>query len=195
MATRSANRVLGVAALWAVAGCARPAPRVPLADQPSVELLDQDWGGGSAPEAAPMAGRKPDHTITGTIVLASARRPAVRQGDTIFISARRRGASGITSLVAAQRLEARDFPLAFILGAEDAMVPGTEFAGSVDLTVRVDKDGDPLTRRRGDVYGVRPGVRVGDSNVVITLDRLQSDDVTLAGGQMPVGNSLPVGHP
>jgi hypothetical protein len=165
---------------------------------PAEQLLEQDFGHGAAPaEPEPMAApTDPGQTISGRIVLVPARRADVARGDTIFISARRTGAfPGTGSLLAAQRLEAGDFPLAFELGARDAMMPGTAFEGQVNITVRVDKDGDPLTRRRGDVYGQLANVRVGTHDLVLRLDRLQSDDQTLAAGHLDDRAGLPPGHP
>jgi hypothetical protein len=117
----------------------------------------------------------------------------VAAGDTIFISARlSTGWQGAESLVAAQRLEADSFPRAFSLGPEDAMLPGAAFRGPLTITVRVDKDGDPLTRRAGDLYGRAANVALGTAHLVIALDTLQADDVTLPSGRLV---ELPSGHP
>jgi hypothetical protein len=140
----------------------------------------------------------PAHTIAGTIRLPAARKKDVKPGDTIFLIARRAGGPpGPGSMLAVQRLTAGDFPMPFTLSGRDAMVPGTPFEGLVSLTVRVDKDGDAITRRKGDVYGQANGVKVGTQNVPLSLDTLQAEDVTL-GGAMPGGNphgGLPPGHP
>ena len=165
---------------------------------PAVELLDQDFGRGAAPaQPEPMPGPPDPHqTISGTIALPAARRTGVSKGDTIFIAARRPGAfPGAGSLLAAQRLQADEFPLSFSLSARDAMVPGTAFEGAVNISVRVDKDGDPLTRQRGDVYGQATGVQVGTAGLLISLDSLQREDVTLATGPVLDRAGLPPGHP
>ena len=84
------------------------------------------------------------------------------------------------------------------LSSRDAMVPGTPFDGTVSITVRVDKDGDPITRRKGDVFGQASGIKVGAQDVKVSLDTVQKEDVTLSGptgGAMPAGHGMPPGHP
>jgi len=61
--------------------------------------------------------------------------------------------------------------------------------------VRVDKDGDAMTRRKGDVHGQANDIKVGTPDVVISLDTLQPQDVTLGGGPPPFGMGMPPGHP
>jgi hypothetical protein len=182
-------------------GCSRQlgAQGMPAGEEPppSVHLLDEDWGGGAAreqPEA--MVAPAGDQSITGKIILPAARRAGVTAGDTIFISARRRGAfPDVGSLLAAQRLQADEFPLSFTLSAQDAMTSGTAFEGTVNITVRVDKDGDPLTRQRGDISGRANDVPVGAADVVVSLDSVQKENVTLAGASLVDRSSLPSGHP
>jgi hypothetical protein len=53
--------------------------------------------------------------------------------------------------LAVKRLPAGPFPLAFEIGAEDAMLAGRPFAGPILLSARIDSDGDPLTRGAGDL--------------------------------------------
>jgi hypothetical protein len=81
------------------------------------------------------------------------------------------------------------------------MVPTGAFDGEVSLAVRVDKDGDPMTRRKGDVFGSLPKVSVGARGVKLMLDQVQKEDESLAGGA-PVGGGpmsphagMPPGHP
>jgi hypothetical protein len=144
--------------------------------------------GGSEAENVPAA-PEPSQTIAGTIVLPAARRGDVKKGDTIFLIARKTGGpAGFGSMLAVQRLQAGDFPMPFALSSRDAMVPGTPFEGEINISVRVDKDGDPITRRKGDVFGQAAAVRVGRQDVRISLDNLQAEDVTLNGG-------MPPGHP
>jgi hypothetical protein len=114
----------------------------------------------------------------------------------IFVTARRSApAAGPGTLVAAQRLTAGEFPLPFSLGADDVMIPGSPFEGPLTVTARVDKDGDPLTRRRGDLFGQALNVGVGAARLVVTLDSVQREDVTLAGSTQFDRTELPPGHP
>jgi cytochrome c-type biogenesis protein CcmH len=139
---------------------------------------------GSAPPAA--------ETIGGKIVLAPARKNDVKKGDNMFLIARKVG--GMGPPLAVQRLQAGDFPMAFTLSKRDSMVPSIPFEGEITITLRVDKDGDPMTRKKGDVFGSIPSAKIGKNDLVLTLDQLQTEDVTLGGmGGRPPG--LPPGHP
>jgi hypothetical protein len=148
---------------------------------------------GGVAELVPSA-PDPAHTISGTIVLPAARTRDVTKGDTMFLIARRAGGTGPGSMMAVQRMSAGDFPMPFSLSGRDAMIPGTPFEGAISISVRVDKDGDAITRRKGDVLGQANNVKVGTQDVTISLDTLQTEDVTLAG---PMGGGMekPPGHP
>jgi hypothetical protein len=106
-------------------------------------------------------------------------------------------------MLAVQKRQVEDFPMPFSLSGRDAMIPGTPFDGEVSISVRVDKDGDAMTRRKGDVFGQVNGIKVGSTNVVVSLDTVQKEDVTLGGGMpgagAPAGGAprpgLPPGHP
>ncbi len=122
----------------------------------------------------------------------------------MFLIARRAGGPpGPGSMLAVQKLQAADFPMPFMLSGRDAMIPGTPFAGQVSISVRVDKDGDAMTRRKGDVFGMANNVKVGTSNLSISLDTLQTEDQLLGGGApmggAPMGGApmggAPPGHP
>lgn len=150
----------------------------------------------SAPVEAMEAPVDPRKTIGGKIVLPAARAKDVARGDTLFVIARRAGGMPGPPL-AVQRLQAGDFPLDFSLSSRDAMVQGIPFEGDLSITVRVDKDGDAMTRRKGDVFGQIAKVPVGKQDVTISLDTVQAEDVTL-GGAGPMGGTrqgLPPGHP
>src|SRR5436190_1994162 len=86
--------------------------------------------------------------------------------------------AGIAPL-AVQRLQAGDFPMPFSLSKRDSMVPNIPFEGEVSITVRVDKDGDAMTRRKGDVFGAIQKAKIGANDLVLPLDTLQAEDVTL----------------
>ena len=52
------------------------------------------------------------------------------------------------------------------------MMAGTEFAGKVTVSVRVDKDGDAMTKNPGDVVGTSAPLTLPDDKVVINLDKM-----------------------
>lgn len=191
----------GLPPLGAVARApAPPAAPAPLpAPAAGAQALAQALGmNGSPAPSSPLAESAPDpsHTIAGTITLPAANRARVSRGDIIFLSARRVGAApGPGGMMAVQKLQAGDFPMPFAISARDAMIPGTPFEGHLSITVRVDKDGDALTRGKGDVYGQAPDVVVGDQKVTIALDAVQAEDRTIASPDAVQRAMLPSGHP
>lgn len=172
-----------------------------------------------APPAAPAAEAvpeeaKPEESITGTIVLPKARKKDVKKGDVMFLIARRAGGpAGPGSMLAVQKMVVDEFPMPFAVSSRDAMMPGMKFEGEVNLSIRLDKDGDPMTRRKGDVFGEVLGVKVGSKDVALPLENLQAEDKVLGspmqgapggasphGGMPPHGGApphggMPAGHP
>ena len=57
----------------------------------------------------------------------------------------------------------------FELSSKQVMVAGTPFAGPMQITARVDKDGEAMTRKEGDVEGTAR-VTVPQKDVQIVLD-------------------------
>jgi hypothetical protein len=150
-------------------------------------------GGTPAPIApAPAAGT--GETVSGKITLAPARKADVSPNDVVYLVARRMPDSPGTrgSLVAVKRFSASSFPIEFSLGEADMMFKNGAFAGDLTLAARVDKDGDPITRKKGDVFGTLDRVKVGAKGVEIKLTELQKEDESLTGAP-PAG--APAGHP
>jgi hypothetical protein len=54
------------------------------------------------------------------------------------------------------------------------MMQGTPFAGKINITVRLDKDGNPTTRGSGDLTGEhkKNPAEVGAKNADVVLDKL-----------------------
>ncbi len=118
-------------------------------------------------DPAAAAGR----SIAGTVRLAPGRTAEAGERSTLFIVARSPGA-GPGAPLAVKRIVRPSFPVSFTLGPGDVMIPGTAFDGPVDLSARLDRDGDPLTREPGDPAGVYPGnpAAPGARNVAIVLE-------------------------
>ena len=136
----------------------------------------------------------PKSTISGTITVPAARRKNLAKTDIVFIIARRAGAApGPGSMIAVQKHPIGDFPMPFTLSSRDSMLPGAPFQGRIDITVRVDKDGDGLTRRKGDLYGQVNGIPVGTQDLAVSVDSLQAEDQTLAG--VPASDGHRTGRP
>ena len=161
-----------------------PVPEVPSAEKPS----------------------DPNATITGQITLPASMKSHVSPTDTLFLVARRLSDTpGIRgSLVAVKKLSAAKFPIEFTMSAADMPFQGGAFDGDVTLSIRDDKDNDPMTRLKGDVFGTLPKVHVGARGVKLALDQLQKEDESLTGanphggpmmgGGGPMG-AMPPGHP
>ncbi len=90
----------------------------------------------------------------------------------LFIIAR--PAAGGGPPLAVKKIDRPTFPLSYSLGAENVMTQGMPFTGKVNITVRLDQDGNPGTRGPGDVNGdyKKNPVDVGSKNVDIVLDQL-----------------------
>ena len=112
----------------------------------------------------------PSGDIVGSVGLADNLKDEVASGDTIFLMARN-AATG--SLIAVTKLEATaTFPLPFKLTSENVMHANTSLAGKVRLEARLDKDGDAMTKKPGDLVGEVPDlVQVPATDVVLTLAR------------------------
>jgi cytochrome c-type biogenesis protein CcmH/NrfF len=111
--------------------------------------------------------------ITGKITIdpklkASADSPAV-----LFIIARPAGAAKGPPL-AVKKIDRPVFPVSYSLGPENVMMQGVPLTGSVAITVRLDKDGNPTTRQPGDLTGdyKKNPVAVGSKNIDIVLDQV-----------------------
>ncbi|HUP00390.1 MAG TPA: hypothetical protein VM737_02590 [Gemmatimonadota bacterium] len=90
----------------------------------------------------------------------------------LFLVVRRAGATGGPPL-AAQRLPAGPFPVAFAIGPADAMLAGTEFPERVTVEARLDRDGDPLTSDPGDWTAGSGPVAPGTEGVRLELRRAE----------------------
>jgi hypothetical protein len=97
----------------------------------------------------------------------------VSPGDTFFLVARGAAEGGAPGpVLAVKKLTAGAWPLAFQLDSRDAMMAGTSLKGKVVVNVRVDKDGDAMTKNPGDVTGVTKPISPPMQKVVVTLDTL-----------------------
>jgi hypothetical protein len=108
--------------------------------------------------------------IMGQLQLAPKMKDKVQAGDTIFLVARSADQPGPP--LAVKKLTAGAWPLAFTIDGRDAMVEGTQMKGKVVISVRVDKDGDALSKNPGDVTGTSKPVEPPAKDVLVTLDTL-----------------------
>lgn len=132
---------------------ARPAP--------SPELPPSPEQARSAPRGAPPVAAESGPPIEGTVSLAAELEGRVPAGAVLFIIARRGGGG---PPLAVKRIREPGFPLSFTLGPEDRMIQSIPFAGPLQVSARVDSDGNAMSRNPGDMSGaaasdVEPGAR------------------------------------
>ena len=75
--------------------------------------------------------------------------------------------------MAVARIVGVKFPMHYTLSGQNVMFRGIPFRGDMLIDVRLDKDGDALSKTPGDllgVYGANPAT-VGANDVNILLDR------------------------
>jgi len=178
------------------AGLAPSAPGAPAPAAAPPPTVPAPVGAPAEPAAAPPA---TGATIAGRITLAPALKKDVTANDVVYLTARRMpdtpGTRG--SLVAVKRFMARDLPIPFTLSEADMMFKNGAFEGLLQLTVRVDKDGDPMTHKKGDLFGVLDNVKVGSAGVDVKVSDVQKEDENLGGGGPMQGSApgMPAGHP
>ena len=121
----------------------------------------------SAPlAAAPGASGAP---IRGTVRIAAELASQVPQGSVLFVIARR-GESGPP--LAVKRIESPRFPLDFELGPADRMIQSMAFTGPLSVSVRVDADGNAMSRSPGDLFGAAAApVDPGATQVDLLIDQ------------------------
>lgn len=151
----------------------------------------------AAPQLAappqPAAPDDPNATITGEIVLPAATAKTKPTG-TLYLVARRLSDNPTArgTLIAVKKMPATSFPLPFSLSAADMPFQNGPFDGDLTLTARIDRDGDPMTHQKGDVFGTLPKVRVGSRDVKLALDQIQKEAESLAGGGPMMGGGGPM---
>ena len=91
----------------------------------------------------------------------------------LFIIARPAGSPGGPPL-AVKKIDKPKFPLQYSLSQENVMMQGTPFTGKINITVRLDKDGNPTSRGAGDMTGEykKNPAEVGVKNADIVIDQL-----------------------
>lgn len=125
--------------------------------------------GGAEPEGATPGDIPfdPKTVMSGELQLDPKVKGKVAEGDVIYLVARSADQPGPP--LAVKRMVAGKFPMHFELDGRDAMMAGTKLSGKVTLNVRVDKDGDAMTKNPGDVTGTKT-VSLPAQKVVLNLD-------------------------
>src|SRR5262249_43192961 len=99
-------------------------------------------GGAAGPDAPEI--------VSGEIEASPALASEVKKGDVVFVTARAVDASGNVQRapLAVERLEVDALPMPFRMVGS-----GEGASGSVQVTARVDRDGDAISRNPGDIEG------------------------------------------
>lgn len=143
----------------------------PGAEQAQKEMAPAAEPGRGAPPMAPAAPSEAaadaGAPVRGRITLAPAVASRAARNGILFIVARRGGAG---PPLAVKRIEAPQFPLDFEIGPDDRMIQAMPFSGPLELTARLDGDGNASTRSPGDLQGAAAGpVDPGAGGVEIVL--------------------------
>ena len=157
-----------VIALLATEGCDRRVESFVPGEKPQTPELAKIFPAGADRAARPAAGLRsmPGRAappgrgappveelaapIEGTIELAPELAGSVPPNAVMFLMAH--GEAG-GPLVAAQRIAAQRFPIAFSIGSADHMMAAGSFAGALRISARIDTDGNAATRDAGDLLG------------------------------------------
>lgn len=141
------------------------APRAPGIAEPGQAALAKPAEG-----AATGAAESP---IRGVVKIDPSLTAGAPSGGTVFIIARMAGMPDRGPPIAVKKIDRPSFPLAFELGPSDVMMKGVPFNGPFDLYVRLDADGNAMTKQPGDLQtsAPKPGVMPGAGGVEIVLDK------------------------
>lgn len=131
---------------------------VPMA--PEFQAVERAARGGAA------AGE--ELALTGTVTLLPSLKDPWPKGAPVFVIARAQGGG---PPFAVRRYDGARPPFAYSLGPANVMLEGTPAPRRLLVSVRVDQDGDALTRQLGDLEG-GPSKPVGPKGTVdVTVDR------------------------
>ena len=109
--------------------------------------------GGAMPAAATGPARAASDQASGKTLRSRVTRGAGAEappGAVLFVIARHAGSAGGPPL-AVQRIADPRFPVDFEIGAAQVMIPSMRFEGPIDLSVRLDADGNAMSREAGNL--------------------------------------------
>ncbi len=136
-------------------------------------LAEMPQGGQKPRRQTPPLAASTSQQISGKISIDPKLKGNVDNQASLFIIARPSGVDKGPPL-AVKKIDRPVFPLNYSVGPENVMMQGMPFTGSIAITVRLDKDGNPTTRQPGDLSGdyKKNPVAVGSKNVDIVLDQV-----------------------
>jgi len=144
-----------------------------------VKVLAEIPASGGIPNRSAVAQKNPGAVspvsaqITGKITIDPKLQGSVDPNAALFIIARPATGAGGPPL-AVKKIDRPSFPVDFTLSQENVMMPGVPFAGKINITARLDKDGNPVTRTPGDISGDyrKNPIEVGTKNVDVVIDQI-----------------------
>ena len=163
--------------LQKVSGTMPPGPEKEEVDKTIAQLAQ--GGNVKAPTSKPSQAAAQSSSVAGAqiegVVDVDPKLKGKIDGQAVlFIIAKATSGAGGPPL-AVKKITSPKFPVAFSLGAQDVMIPGTPFSGKIFLSARLDKDGNPATREPGDLAGEykKNPADVGSKKIEIMLDQAQ----------------------
>jgi len=137
------------------------------------KVLSEISATGESTRAKPAIVGSSNQTISGTITIDGKLQAQRDANAALFIIARPAGSPAGPPL-AVKKIDKPSFPLRYSLGQENVMMQGTLFAGKINISVRLDKDGNPTTRGAGDLTGEykKNPVEVGAKSADVILDQV-----------------------
>jgi cytochrome c-type biogenesis protein CcmH len=140
------------------------------------KVLAEMPASGTPPEktaaAAPKAATS-GQTVSGEITVDAKLKDKIDRQAALFLIARQAG-GGAGPPLAVKKIDKPAFPLSYSLGQENVMMQGMPFTGKINISARLDKDGNAMTREAGNLLGdhKKNPVDVGSQNVDIVLDQV-----------------------
>ncbi len=139
---------------------------------------------GAAPSAQPSVPKESPHgkgpiadpsatIVDGTLELGAEQKKMDFKGWTIYVLVRL--VDRPAPPLAVTRIPAGNFPVSYLLTNANLMAAEPAKPGDkILIEARLDKDGDPITKDPGDVYGfaLKP-ISVGDHGVKVILDQVR----------------------
>ena len=117
---------------------------------------------------APAGDEAPGPPIRGRVEIAEPLRDSAPEQAILFLIARRQDTGPPLAVL---RIPNPSFPYEFELGQANVMIPTLRFEGDLQLTARLDSDGNARTKLPGDLVGkVSRSISPGDTGIVLTLD-------------------------
>jgi len=102
------------------------------------------------------------------VEIAGSLRESAPEGAILFLIARRQETGPPLAVL---KVPNPSFPYDFELGQANVMIQTLRFEGDLQLTARLDSDGNARTKLPGDLVGRVPGsLSPGDTGIVLTLD-------------------------